>query len=574
MFQSKVNTVTKIVVIFFLSSISYAQVIDFDLSEYTPPEFKRHSLDTKFSLGGKNSYSDGYMDFGTSEADLDNFTNLFSLNGEGVYSYMRYTDNIQREMTADMMLSGSIYDNDNEQENSPDDRIYLKDRSKYDIGTSLRLSGYNRYYPGNSGLFLETNVFVYPKLNYEKNETTDEYDNKDIFSIDDIGGYDYYESSRYTKDIEYEENKTSSSSISFDPEILLGFGRIDEVSDARAAVYIFQDLQDKNCLEKLPSEEEIIKLSELITILKNERFFDAREKKIADITRIDAFLKDNGFLKENGPAYFTSLYDNWDYPEKRRSSGYRISAGFIPEFGYSVSSEADTDENTYYYNYHSSYYLDGVQYNSTSTFSNDQDISETNADTHTTNEGLFGVLRYEHETPLSLNLQGSFRSEILFGKSSSDSDKDYDITASSDNLYINTTETSVDTTVTHSERDTTYTQETNIESGRIEAFVSYALRYYPSTRTDMGIALSGAYLYWDTTIEYYEQKTSYIDQALNITLKSDANYYFSPQLRLSGNVSLDYTVLDGKYEYGDNESEQSSNRFAFSYGITLNYFIF
>jgi hypothetical protein len=574
MFRSKANTVTKIVVIFFLVSISNAQVIDFDLSEYTPPEYKRHSLDTEFSLGGNSSFSDGYMDFGTSESDVDNSRNLFSLSGEGIYSYMRYTDNLQRGMTADLKLSGSIYDYDNEQENSPDDRIYLLNRYEYDLGSSLRLSGYNRYYPGNSGFFLETNIFVDPKLSYEKNKTTDEYDFDYTTRIDSLGGYDYYESDLTTEDVEYEESRIYSSGISFDPEILFGFGRIDYVSDARIAVYIYQDLQDRNCLDKLPSKEDIIKLSELITILKNERFFDAREKKIEDITRIDTFLKENGFVKENGPAYFTSLYDNWDYPEKRRSSGYRISAGFVPELGYSVSSKVDIDKDTYYYNAHSSYYLAGVQYDSASTISNDQDISETNADTYTTNVGLFGVLRYEHEIPLSLNLQGSFRSEILFGKLSSDSDKDYDITASSDYSQIHTTETSVDSTVSHSERDTAYTQETNIESGRIAATVSYALRYYPSTRTDMGIALSGSYIYWDDTYEYNEQKTSYNDQAIRIAVSSDANYYFSPQLRLSGNVSLVYTGLDEEIEYNDQKREQDSNQFSLSYGVTLNYYIF
>lgn len=572
MLAEKVRAASGITVLFLLlTSALTSQTIDFDLSDYEKPDLKRHSLDTEFDLSGRHQFSDGLMSNSTSSYDTDNFTNTFYFNGSGTYSYLRYTNKVQRNLSAVLTLNDWFNGNNREQENSPLERTYLDDVYDYGFDSELRLSAGNRYYPVNSDLFFETNLFFRPEFSFEKSETTEEDDYDYTTTIDGLNGYDYYEGLNYTKEIEYEEDKETSSGISFDPEILAGYGRIDDVSDARIAVYIYQDLKDKNCLERHPSKEDIVTLSKLITTLKNERFFDAREKKIEDITRIDSFLKDNGFVKDNGPAYFTSIYDNWEYPAKQRLSGCRISAGFVPEFSYSVSSSKNNYENSDYHDRFSSYYTGGVEFEPEEYHYSSKAVYEEEVDATYSGYGLFGIVKFEHEKPLSLNLQGSFSSRIMYGRDVSDAEYDYKEMSRYDVTDILITETTVDSTLTHSESDTTYTVESNSESKMLDVSVSCALRYYPSTRTDMGVRLNAVYNYWDTDYEYYSEEYNDISQALSISLMADTNYYFSPQLRLSGNVLMSYNAQDIEY---DDDNERESDNFSIGYGLTLNYYIF
>ena len=68
--------------------------------------------------------------------------------------------------------------------------------------------------------------------------------------------------------------------------IAVGWGRIERVEDARLAVYILDDLRKAGKLAKEPSEEEIYQVAQFISQLRNERFFDSREKKIWEIQRL------------------------------------------------------------------------------------------------------------------------------------------------------------------------------------------------------------------------------------------------------------------------------------------------
>ena len=575
MFLSKVIHVVKVVIILALASVSNAQVIDFDLSNYNPPEFKRHSLDTDLGLLGGHSFIDDNYESESSEKSDERINNSFSFDGSALYSYKKHTTFFQRNLSANINIGPSFAQSNDKTEDVLSENTQRNDRSIFVFNTSLRLEGSNRYYIKVSDLFFETNAVLIPNLAFR--DLTNELSNGsfDHYIDNDVPPYDYNESFVTSENEIKDEASKTGINISFDPQIFVGYGRINDVSDARLSVYIYQDLRDKNCLDKTPDAEDIIKLAELITEIKNERFFDARDKKISNLTRIDKFLKDNGFIKENGAVYFTSLYDNWDYAPQTRTSGYRFSAGFVPEFSYERNS-TDTKSNSINRRYNNSTdYLDEVGINNIFSENSSEIIENVSSVDKSLETGLFGMVKFEHEKPINLYFQGNFRSSLLFGRSNFENERENDRKTSSDYIYIYESDIFIDSTYTHLELDSLYTTEMNTERDYLEATLSYSLRYFPDTRTDLGVRFTGIYRSIETTREEEEVKTADInDESLIINLYSDMNYYFSPQLRLNGYVSVNYFKNLKKSGYSDVKNEIDSEGISASYGLGLNYFLF
>jgi hypothetical protein len=121
--------------------------------------------------------------------------------------------------------------------------------------------------------------------------------------------------------------------------ILIGKGRIEQVQDARMALYLLDDLQKLNRQNQIASNEEVLALAREITRLKYKRFFDDRLRKIAEITAIDSFLQKNGIAGTTDATYFTSLTDNWNYSNNPvRNSGKRFFTGIEAEYMYAYES--------------------------------------------------------------------------------------------------------------------------------------------------------------------------------------------------------------------------------------------
>lgn len=91
----------------------------------------------------------------------------------------------------------------------------------------------------------------------------------------------------------------------------IGKGRLEYVQDAQMAMFIINDLQKMNLLEKEVSPEKIHQLARLITTINNRRVFDNRIRRIYELTQIDSFLQVNHLVKQSSIAYFTAVNDNW-----------------------------------------------------------------------------------------------------------------------------------------------------------------------------------------------------------------------------------------------------------------------
>ena len=117
--------------------------------------------------------------------------------------------------------------------------------------------------------------------------------------------------------------------------LTIGKGRIENVTDARLAIYILDDLIKQNRLSKTPTESEVFEFADFITKLLNKRVIDSRVKRIKEYTEVDSFLIAKGWTTKTDGLYFGLLNDNWNYARLQNwYTGNRFFLEFYPTFSY------------------------------------------------------------------------------------------------------------------------------------------------------------------------------------------------------------------------------------------------
>lgn len=135
-----------------------------------------------------------------------------------------------------------------------------------------------------------------------------------------------------------------SSDLKYDTSIggsiplFVGKGRIEDVTDMRQAIYIAQALGKKGVLSKHITNDKMNEFAQIISTIKNKRFLDYRNHLEDEITCVDSFLINNGYVTNTNSKYFTTLYDYWLYGDLfKRRSGWEVSAGVTPGYYYNTS---------------------------------------------------------------------------------------------------------------------------------------------------------------------------------------------------------------------------------------------
>ena len=248
------------------------------------------------------------------------------------------------------------------------------------------------------------------------------------------------------------------------------------------------------------SDDELFELSQIISTVKNKRFLDARLRLIEEITTIDSFLEDNDLLADNGAAYFTTLYDMWQYGDFSRWSGYEISFLVTPHYSYQ-NTKYTPIAREFIENY------------------NQHHIS----------------LDFRYEKPYKLNWQHSLAIAV---SGSIDASSAQNKQAGND--YKNSD-----------------------KFNRFSAHVNYSLGYYPNTRTKIQLSTSQAI----SKYKYDEERDSMSSYTM---IGANLYYYFSPNLRLTGECRLIYEPWRNKWYLG----YANSNSFSSLFNIQLIYSIF
>jgi hypothetical protein len=307
----KVHTIAVLLasMIVIIGNSSFAQNTEFKLSDYKNPSYLYRSLDLNFSLN--NSSVRNHSNHSAA--------NSFSLNsGAGAaYSFFKNSPGTQTELYAS-------------------------------LGAGIGSSAY--------GLLLETTSLESTSKSFSHSEYLNTTgvkrfygDKKYYFEINGSIGATYNGSSGTNKNTSYDtliastESGTERFTNNTSGAFRIGNGRIEQVQDARVALYLLDGLLKLGRIKRTATNEEVVSLSQLITTMKYKRFFDERLQKIAEITAIDSFMKQNGLAVVTDAAYFTSINDNWNYANNpARYSGKRMFTGLEADFSYSYDHQDRT----------------------------------------------------------------------------------------------------------------------------------------------------------------------------------------------------------------------------------------
>lgn len=442
-----------------------AQLTNFDLSSYKLPEIKRHQLDLNFDFSGRSYSNDQNY---RNSTDYYNKSNYVDGDIGLGYSYYKNSSRIQSNQNYRMMINSSFEDRKSENK--------LLEQS-YDINGYFSLNSDNRLY------FKPTTFF--------------ELD----FNLDVNTGISNAENKEYESSSEY-NNKSVRTSV----PLLMGFGRIEQIQDARLALYILDELNKKNILSRIPNNEEILEFSQLISKLKSERFFDSREKKIYELEEVDKFLQSKGLVEDNDVKYFSIVNDNWDFAATQiREAGKRLSFGVMPEL--------------YYYDRFSEY--------KTITSNSDNEYNKIEY-------GISAIVKYNIEKPINIYWQSSF-----------------DISTSVKYLI-------------GSEENVTNGFKTDLVSPQINSSIYYSLGFYPNTRTNLNLSFRINYNNYFGEEDINGDKNDINHFELNTNSMLHLNYYISRQLKLNANYSVYYNYRETNSEYYANAYDDYTTYKSFS----------
>lgn len=431
--------------VFVFTGQSFGQTNEFNLSDYKLPDLKRHSLEMNYALSTNNNfinYSDLHLaDY--NEHSNNQFGGIVNIN----YNFYLNTPSKQQQTSASFNFSSSY-------SNLKEDKQLVSKNSNFAPRFYYKTINRKYYNPNH---FFEVDF----DLNYQFSQNKYFNDNNDQ---------------------EYNSDLRRHNFIGFIP-LKIGIGRIEPIQDARQAVYLFDELAKQNRITSNKSKEEIIKFAELISKLKNERFFDSRLKRIAELEAIDSFLVANNYVNNSDARYFTTLSDFWEFGDRpQRNSGSRLSASINPGYYYSYNkSEIIIDE------------IEKVSLNGLM---------------------LNGGFEYKREKPISLNWQNTI-----------------DLIGFAGILEVK-----------RNEYNNSQIETLNIPS--LQFGLSQQFGYYPNTRTDINLGYSLQYIQLFDKSDIENNIVGGESIGLYAKTFLSVNYYISPKFRLNISSLILYSWQD------------------------------
>lgn len=358
------------------------------------------------------------------------------------------------------------------------------------------------------------------------------YNNKkQFFEVDATFFYTFYSAaSSYNQEPKSEiytlHNANSQHQGQISVPLLIGKGRMEEVQDARLALYIFEDLKKSGNLKHEPLKEEIIAFAEFITKLKNERHFDARLRKISDITAVDSMLRAMDLKQGAETSWFTLINDNWDFAEGPiREAGSRFSIGVVPVFFFNKET-------------HKSKISDNS--GSDNTFTEKMRANNMGADI---------MIDYRLSVPTSYNWQHDTYAQAVFSPL---------------NTYLSNSNYQGDSLISE--------QENYYREPSFGVEVGHTIGYYPNSRTSVFLhgELDYRYLYKSKRkVDTLEEEES--NNYLSAQLRLQGIYYFSPQLTFNATLAGQLANASNSMRAIQTSAELTSHNLNFYSQISLGF---
>jgi hypothetical protein len=475
----------------------------FKLSDYKNPDYSYRTLDFDFNLNGNNSLF------------RDNFANNL-LNSR---TYTRF----------DAMFNPTYY----ARKNTASYQGYQEGSLSFHPAWSN-----NRETTESPSFFEETSKNIGQFTRFQAQSTNRFYNQKQQFVALDFGLRSTASHSKSDRESTPKTYPFNYKHIYQDYEIvtninvMVGIGRIEEVQDARLAVYIIEDLEKSGDLTRKPDANEILELAHFITSIKNERYFDQRLRHISEITAVDSLLAALGLKGTSGASYYTLLNDNWSYSAGPvRNSGSRLSVGFGPYLSYKSYEGLDFIHDS---------------------IANQAQLSDYKNERNETRaiKSLSIIANYSMEKPINLYWQ-------------------------------NSTHFSAGYSISNEERNTKFVEQEVVKTdnaieskfNRLSISASNTVGYYPNSRTSVQMGASGSYSHRFIVPDSDDEFNTSI---ISATIYASADYYVSPRLRLNLYFSSDAWFETEKWMFAGTEKKQKEqfNKFSTSLVAGFVYSIF
>lgn len=432
-------------------TIANAQFYSFDLSKYKTADYTRQMFTISGDVSGSysESKSNGY----------EYYNKIFQPNFNIQYLLIKNNRKVQQKINADLSLKPASYSYSSS--SSSFNNFYTKSCENRTDGAFF-LDSENRFYFKKNQFFEIRpggNLFVYNR-------------NSDLKNVNNPNT---------------NEQNTTQKSLNgfFTIPVGFGFGRLENVEDARMAVLMLEDLYKNNKIFKTINDEDILIFAEKITQLRNMRHFDARKRRIYEIQAVDSFLRNSGYSQSQDAVYFASLYDNWEYANNPlRLSGYRLTIGVDPSLEYAIDNTLSVHKN------------------------------------HDFSKGAGVFIRGEAEKPLSLKWQQS--------------------------LWL-TAGYSIIQTKSVSKNNNSAESKTSVNNNRVYLRGSAGMGFFPDTRSYFRISLDPAI--WKTWHNYdIGSNYTYSEElTFNIYLTLDGYLYVSERFNVNYRISTSYNGVDFEY---------------------------
>ena len=307
---------SKLFFLFFVFSLTIglttkAQFESINLNTYKVTDYKYRTLGTQLNAANRGYY---YKDKANDEYySSKSSSNLTDISGAGYldFSYTRYNRNYQGYQRINLGGSSSYSDNS----------FNYSDQSPWDnFEYSSEMSS------NNSTFFLD--IYSHSRFFWD----SDFYWGYTL-SSNQAYAHSY---SRTESDVENTKQFASQYNSRNRGKLQLGKGRIENVTDARLAIYILDDLLKQGRLLRTPSENEVFAFADFINKTLNTRVIDSRIKKIKEFVAIDSFLVSNDLSSNTDGLYFGLINDNWTYARTQYwDTGSEWYIGLSPFLNYS-----------------------------------------------------------------------------------------------------------------------------------------------------------------------------------------------------------------------------------------------
>ncbi len=413
-----------------------SQTETFNLSDYIRPDFKNHILDSNFGLDQDNNTTKSFNQF-SNEQTFSLYSGRLRMSYFGVKNSASWQK--ESSISTDLFYQRSHFSNSDNGSNERRSNIVTRTTSN----VSLR-----EYHTPK--FFFEIGYLL--SHSFSKDKTISEFmGNESTF-------------------------KTKNTDLIFYTPIKFGQGRIENVSDARHAIFIIDALKENQTLSRDLTHDEIIEFAEVITNLKNKRFFDFRLRRIAELKALHAFLKSKEIIINDEIEYYTMLNDRWSFGDRGlRQSGSRFSFVILP--GYNRT------------NVNGSFFSEAYK---------------TNA------YNIQGGIEYVHEKPINQNWQSSTSSYLFVG--------------------------SLNGTTTLEGSDT----KLKVNIPKFTLGLNQSFGFFPDTRTSINYSIGFHYDSYVNKIDQQENEWGLDGEYIFISNKLNITYFVSPRFSVSVTSNADF----------------------------------